>query len=150
MNCGIHVVFLTMKTDQPTPHSPKTIAETYARLLWDSKETSVIDEFIDEDVIIHSLLGDFHGKNAMKQVVEAWLKAFPDLKVENFQVIAENDLVTIQWNAKGTHLGEFKDRKPTGKKVSYSGATVYRINNGKISEYWAYIDMQNLLAQIEG
>jgi len=34
-------------------------------------------------------------------------------------------------------------------KVSYSGVTVYRIKNGQIIEYWAYLDMQYMLSQIE-
>lgn len=85
----------------------------------------------------------------MKEVVQAWLKGFPDLSVKNELIIAENDLVSIQWSAKGTHKGEFKGKKPTGKPVSYSGVIVYRIKNSQIVEYWAYLDMQHLLSQIE-
>lgn len=112
--------------------------------------TRALDELLDPSVIIHSLLGDFKGPKAMKEVVQAWLKGFPDLQVQNEIAISENDLVSIQWKAKGTHRGEFKGRKPTGKPVSYNGVTVYRIKKGKIVEYWAYIDMQHLLNQIEG
>lgn len=36
----------------------------------------------------------------------------------------------------------------SGKLVSYSGVTVYRIKNSQIVEYWAYLDMQHLLSQI--
>ena len=85
----------------------------------------------------------------MQEVVQAWLKGFPDLSVKNELVISENDLVSIQWRAKGTHRGEFKGKSPTGKPVSYSGVTVYRIKNGQIIEYWAYLDMQHLFSQIE-
>lgn len=133
----------------PSNYSAKKIAEEYANTVWNAKDISVIDRLIHQNVIIHSLLGDFKGAQAMKEVVQAWLKAFPDLSVINELVISENDLVSIQWSAKGTHQGEFKGRKPTGKKVSYSGVTVYRINDGQIVEYWAYLDMQTLLRQIE-
>lgn len=51
----------------------------------------------------------------MKEVVQAWLKGFPDLSVKNELIISENDLVSIQWSAKGTHKGEFKGKKPTGR-----------------------------------
>jgi predicted ester cyclase len=84
----------------------------------------------------------------MKDVVQTWLKGFPDLHVDNELVICENDVVSIQWRAKGTHQGEFKERPPTAKTVSYSGVTIYRIKNNKIIEYWAYLDMMNLLSQI--
>lgn len=129
--------------------SAKKIAEEYANTVWNAKEIGIIDQLIDQDVLIHSLLGDFHGIKSMKEVVQAWLKGFPDLHVNNDLIISEDDLVSIQWKAMGTHKGEFKGRKPTGKAVFYSGVTVYRIKNGKIIEYWAYLDMQHLLSQIE-
>jgi steroid delta-isomerase-like uncharacterized protein len=137
---------MTSKTAQ----SPvKEIAEEYANKIWNQKEISTIDQLVHKDVLIHSLLGDFRGTQAMKEVVRAWLKGFPDLSVKNELIIAENDLVSVQWGAKGTHKGEFKGKKPTGKPVVYSGVTVYRIKNGQIVEYWAYLDMQHLLSQIE-
>lgn len=127
----------------------KEIAEAYANQVWNDKEISAIDRFVHHDAVIHSLLGDYQGTKAMKEVVQAWLKGFPDLRVNNENIISENDLVSIQWQARGTHKGEFKGKKPTGKPVAYSGVTVYRIKNGQIMEYWAYLDMQHLLSQIE-
>lgn len=137
---------MDFKTTLP---SCKEIAEKYANKVWNDKEVSAIDRFVHKDILIHSLLGDFRGTQAMKEVVKAWLKGFPDLSVKNELIISENDLVSIQWSAKGIHKGEFKGKKPTEKPVSYSGVTVYRIKNGKIIEYWAYLDMQHLLSQIE-
>lgn len=129
--------------------SIKEIAKKYSNRVWNAKDIAIIDELVDQEILIHSLFGDFHGKEAMKEVVRNWLRGFPNLRVDPDFVIVENDLVSIQWHAQGTHQGEFKGRKPTGKSVSYSGMTIYRIKNGKITEYWAYLDMQFLLNQIE-
>lgn len=126
----------------------KSVAEEDARRVCNDKDLKAIDDLVDTDAVIHSLLGDFHGPDSMKTVVQAWLKGFPDLNVSNDHVICENDLVSIQWRANGTHLGEFKGKKSTKKTVSYRGSTVYRIKNGKIVEYWAYLDMQDLLCQL--
>lgn len=128
--------------------SIKKIAEMYANKVWNEKNIETIDQFIHPDAVIHSLFGDVHGTQAMKDVVQAWLKGFPDLHVDNEIILAENDLVTLQWRATGSHQGEFKGKQPTGKKVSYSGMTLYRIQNNQIIEYWAYLDMQHLLNQI--
>ncbi|MBA2368009.1 MAG: ester cyclase [Candidatus Protochlamydia sp.] len=126
----------------------KEIALEYANSVWNKKNINIIDRLVDSDAVIHSMLGNFYGPQAMKEVVQAWLKGFPDLEVNNERVISEEDFVSIQWQAKGTHQGEFKGRSPTGKTVSYSGVTVYRIKGGKIIEYWVYLDMQHLLGQI--
>jgi steroid delta-isomerase-like uncharacterized protein len=128
--------------------SIKEIAEEYANKIWNIKEIDAIDTLVHNDVIIHSAIGDFHGRNHMQQVVRTWLNAFPDLHVSNDIVISENDLVSIQWRAKGTHTGEFKGLAPKGNQISYNGVTVYRIQNNQIVEYWAYINMQHLLEQL--
>lgn len=126
----------------------KKIVEDYANGIWNEKDISTADRLMHPDVLIHSLLGDFRGLRALKEIVHTWLTAFPDLRVHNDIVISENDIVSTQWHVKATHKGEFKGKKPTGKPVSYSGATIYRVKDGKIVEYWAYIDMQHLLEQL--
>jgi len=126
----------------------KAIAEVYAHRIWDDKDLSAINELLDQKCIIHSSLGDFHGPESMEKVVQAWLIGFPNLAVKNTAVICDKDLVVLQWQAQGTHQGEFKGIKPTGKLVSYAGVTIYRISQSKISEYWSYLDMQYLLKQI--
>ncbi len=128
----------------------RDIALDYAERVWNKKDLNAINAYVHPDVIIHSLLGDFYGINAMQGIVHAWLTGFADMKVENEDVITENDLVVTRWKSKGTHQGDFKGVQPTNRPVIYSGVTIYRVQNGKITEYWAYIDMQHLINQIKG
>ena len=65
------------------PVSSKEIAEEYAHQVWNEKQISAIDRFVHQDAVIHSLLGNYHGTKAMKEVVQAWLKGFSDLRVDN-------------------------------------------------------------------
>lgn len=125
----------------------KIVAEEYANRIWNKKDLKAIDELLDVKIVIHSLLGDFKGTNAMQKIVQSWLTGFPDLHVDNMAVVCENDRVFIQWKAHGTHTGAFKGIAPTGRKVNYEGVTIYRINMGKIVEYWAYTDMLHLIEQ---
>lgn len=128
--------------------SAKAIAEEYTNTVWNEKDMSVINRLMHEDLLIHSSLGDFRGPAAMKEIVAAWLHGFPNLSVQLNQTIAEKDLVVIQWSAQGIHQGNFKHHSPTGKSVSYSGVTIYNIQEGKIIEYWAYLDLHSLLSQL--
>lgn len=126
----------------------REIAEKYARRIWDKKDLSAIEDLLDPKIVIHSLLGDFHGQESMRKVVQAWFIGFPDLIVKNTSTVCEKDLAIIQWQAQGTHQGEFKGIKPTGRSISYTGVTIYRIHGAKITEYWSYLDMNHLLQQI--
>jgi len=124
------------------------VALNYSRRIWEKQDLSAIDERVDPQCIIHSLMGKFYGPKAMRNVVEAWLQGFPDLHVTVIATDLEDNCVTLHWNAAGTHLGAFKGVAATGKPISYSGASTYRIENGKIVEYWGSIDMSKLMAQI--
>lgn len=126
----------------------RNVAEEYACRIWNKKDLIAIQELIHPKIIIHSLLGDFVGQEAMKNIVTAWLEGFPDLSIKNIATICEQDLVVIQWQASGIHQGKFMNIKPTGKSVSYQGVSIYRVKDNKITEYWAYLDMQHLLNQM--
>lgn len=127
----------------------QSIAEEYAHRIWELKDLSAIDSLLDSGIVIHSSLGTFHGREEMRRVVHAWMSAFPDLKVVNISALIQGDRTAIQWKAQGTHQGTFKGIPPTGKKVAYEGLTLYRIQEGKIVEYWAYLDMQHLIQQLQ-
>lgn len=134
-------------TDDAVKQENKKLAASYAHRIWNEKDTDAFN-LLHQNCVIHSSLGEFHGEESMKKVVQAWLTGFPDLTVKNFSVIGEHDLVVIHWQAHGTHQGEFKGCPPTGRPISYAGVTIYRVTQSKISEYWAYLDMQFLLQQI--
>ncbi len=126
----------------------QNIAEIYASKIWDEKDLTAIDQFIHTQCIIHSLLGNYQGRSAMKNVVQSWLSAFPDLKVDPVSVLRDQDKTVIQWTAKGTHQGDFKGIEPTQKRISYAGVTIYRIQAHQIIEYWAYLDLNHILNQL--
>lgn len=127
---------------------PRLTAEIYHDTVWNKKDLSPIDELVHPNAILHAAIGDFHGPEAMKNIVRTWLTAFPDLQVTNTAVYCDDDAVIIQWKAKGTHTGKFKSYKPTNNKVSYAGVSIYIIHEKKLVEFWSYIDMQHLIDQI--
>ena len=88
-------------------NSSKDLVETYTHRVWNEKDLSAIDDLLDEEIVIHSLLGDFHGPASMKKVVTAWLQGFPNLNVKNTLIVGEKDYVTVHWDANGSHQGEF-------------------------------------------
>lgn len=124
------------------------IVQTYADAVWNTKDLNAIDRYLHEDVVIHSLLGDYKGPQAMRGVVQTWIQGFPDLAVHTIGTFSQKDRVVLQWEANGTHRGEFEGVKPTGRHVAYRGVSIYRVQDGKISEYWGYLDMRHLLSQL--
>lgn len=126
----------------------KEIIEAYTVELWAEKDLSAINRYFDKDAVIHSPLNRTKGRVTMKDMVEKWLVAFPDLQIQVIDFISEGPMVVCRWRALGTHLGSFFDTRPTHKEVAFSGVTTYRLDAGKVVEYWALVDMHTILSQL--
>ena len=129
--------------------SNKEIIVNYSKALWGDRNLSVIDQIFAIDAKIHSPLNTVQGSETMHDIIEKWLTAFPDLSITWEEFIAEGNRVVSRWSAIGTHLGGFFDTKPTYKEVRYSGVTIYHLENGKIVDYRALVDMHAILSQLE-
>jgi len=88
------------------------------------------------------------GIEANKQAVIAYLTAFPDMLNINEDVFAEGDKVVVRWKTIATNDGELMGIPPTGKKVTFTGVTIYRIADGMQVENWWAWDALGLMKQL--
>lgn len=87
--------------------------------------------------------------NGHKQLIVAFISAFPDLHHDIVDMVAEGeDKVAVRLNVTGTHKGEFQGVPQSGKKVSFGGMFFFTIIDGKITEIWVSLDMMGLMQQI--
>lgn len=93
-------------------------------------------------------LGGGGGPEAVRQDVEGFLGAFPDMHYQVEQAIAEDDLVSVQTTFTGTHEGKFAGTPASGRSVKVAAADVFRIIDGKIQEGWSLCDSGTLFMQI--
>jgi steroid delta-isomerase-like uncharacterized protein len=108
-----------------------------------------IDEVVAPDVAFHTPLPiDATGAEAFKHVWRVLLRAFPDLRVEVEDLIAEGDKVVCRNTVTGTHLGEYLGRPATGKSVTYHEIFVFRVDGGRIVESWGVVDVLSQLRQL--
>ena len=74
--------------------------------------------------------------------------AFPDLKVEIHDMLAEGNKVTTRKSFHATHKGEFLGVPPTGKTVVMEVIDIIELRDGKFVGHWGILDMQSLMAQL--
>jgi predicted ester cyclase len=89
-----------------------------------------------------------HGLAAFKHTLQSFFDAFPDFEDKIEDLIAEGDLVTGRFTARGTHQGHFADVSPTGRRVELQGINMYRIRDGKIVEEWFQEDLLGLMQKL--
>jgi len=88
------------------------------------------------------------GSQAIKDEVNAFRGAFPDLVYDLQETITDGDLILGRWVATGTNTGEFMGMPPTGNTVEFAGMTTFRIADGKLAEGWVNRDDLGLLQQL--
>jgi predicted ester cyclase len=114
------------------------------------RNLGVGDEIFAADLIDHNPAPDqAQGPEGQKQVLRELWEAFPDFHTQADDVIAQGDRVVVRWSASGTHEGSYYGIAPTGKKITYSGIDIVRIERGKIVERWGFSDDLGLLQQLE-
>jgi predicted ester cyclase len=118
----------------------------------------IVDELAAPDMLLqYSLHAPRRGREDIKAFMTGFRDAFPDL---NFwgaaDLIAEGDYVVGRWEGGGTHTGPaFNDfiigalPPATGRKMRFTGTTVLRVQDGKITEEVGLDDGVTALKQLE-
>jgi steroid delta-isomerase-like uncharacterized protein len=132
--------------------SPETNIATVRRMieqLYNKGQLDLIEEFFVEDVILHVVgYPSSSGLGALKETIAKSLNAFPDFRLTFEDEIAAGDKVAARWTMTGTQKGELFGIPATGKLVTHSGVTFYRLSNAKIAEIWFLADNLGLMQQL--
>src|SRR4030095_793005 len=106
------------------------------------------EQLYAKDFVNHGL----HSNASLEEdqtALKGWHAAFPDVVIVPEKLIAEDDLVTIYWIARGTNTGTGNGLPATGKKAELAGITIWRIVDGKIKEEWSAFDQLSMMRQLE-
>ena len=105
------------------------------------------EQLYARDFVNHGL----HSNASLEEdqtALKGWHAAFPDVVIVPEKLIAEDDLVTIYWIARGTNTGTGNGLPATGKKAELAGITIWRIVDGKIKEEWSAFDQLSMMQQL--
>ena len=74
--------------------------------------------------------------------------AFPDWHWEMRNLVADRDYLALHFAVTGTHRGTFQGIEATGRRVTASEFTLYRVEDGKFAEVWDLVDLDTVMKQI--
>lgn len=118
--------------------------------VWYQHDLDSVDDFVTKDTIVESSYGNATGKNNIKSIVLDWWLGFP--KTEQYiHEMHENDTTFVRkWQAECYHDGVFLGYEPTHKKIHYSGTSMYKVEDDRISYYNVTVDLYTIIQQICG
>ena len=109
----------------------------------------VVDELVADDFVEHE---EFPGleptKEGVKQFFAMFRSAFPDLRMEAHEIVAESDLLCTRGTMSGTHKGEFMGMPPSGKHIEIEGFDMVRIRDDQVTEHWGLMDAMTMMQQL--
>jgi len=94
------------------------------------------------------LANQVRGPEAVRQMLEGYFKAFPDLHFETEQVLTSGDYIVARVRLSGTHQGNFMGIAPTRKTINIQSCNVVQVRNGKVIRSRVYSDNARLFEQL--
>jgi steroid delta-isomerase-like uncharacterized protein len=129
------------------PEQNKAIARRAFEKILSQGRFELASELYAKDFVNHGI----HRNASLEEdqaALKGWHQAFPDVSIVPEKLIAEADLVTIFWIARGTNTGTGNGLPATGKKAELAGITIWRIVDGKIKEEWSAFDQLSMMQQL--
>lgn len=119
--------------------------------VFNAREYDALPEIQSSDYVQHGPLPgvDLHGTDQSLETLQLFHSAFSDLASEEELTFCDGDLVCTRYTYTGTHDGDFMGVPATNIEVTVPGTMVNRIENGKIAETWASVDLLGLMQQLE-
>jgi len=107
-----------------------------------------IMECFHPDVVHYSRLSQY-PKDGIAFAFDATFQAFPDLRWDIVEIIAEDDRVASLTLIEGTHEGDYLGKAGTGRRVRIHSADIARVRDDQFIAHRGIIDELHLLAQID-
>jgi len=125
----------------------KAIVRRYIDQVLNEQRHDLAEEFLADNIELHGS-GLAPGLDVVKQWLTMFAAAFPDGHQVIEDMVAEEDRVVARTTLNGTQQGEMQGIPATGKSVSISSITIFRMDNGKITEGWLVSDNLGMMQQL--
>jgi len=132
--------------------SPANV-ETYYRISEEvfSGELHAIEDLLAENVVMHTPLGTFEGRDAVREYIENSMEAIPDMVTSIEEAFGSGNMVAGRFVMTGTQTGEAHEMNlpATGQRVDIPGALFARFEDGRCVEMWSIWDKMEFLQQLD-
>jgi steroid delta-isomerase-like uncharacterized protein len=126
----------------------RQLVDRFWEEIWNQGKLDVANQLASADLLLSLPGRELRGPAGLKEWVATIRGGFPDIHFTIAQTVVDSDEVAARWTAAGTHTGPVLGIVPTGKQITMTGISTFRIVGGKIAEVYASEDMLGLLQQL--
>ena len=116
---------------------------------WRSHDVDLLMRAHAEDCVLESpLAGKVTGRTAIENFYRKFVTSFPDLTIDNPELIVDGDRVVQTVTFSGTNTGGFMGMAPTGKHFSFAAVLICTMRDGQIAHEKRIYDFTGFLLEI--
>lgn len=131
---------------------PREIGQRFVDA-FNAHDEAAIRELNGENAVFEAP-GDVHieGRDAATEYALAWLRAFPDARLNVNNEIVGGDWVVQEFTFEGTHEGTLSspngDIEATHKRLNGRGAQVFKVDGDVVTDTRLYFDQVQVMTQL--
>ncbi|MBZ0296641.1 MAG: ester cyclase [Anaerolineae bacterium] len=132
----------------------KSTLRDFMTTIWNAGDFSNLSDYVSEQYTVKHDPGDAWDGQTIdrKTFIERVMysrNAFPDLRFDIQEMVAEGQRVAAFWMMSGTHMGDLNNLPATGKPFKISGITIYDFDeDGKVCGHTQAYDRLGFIAQM--
>jgi steroid delta-isomerase-like uncharacterized protein len=118
---------------------------------WNANQLDMLDQYFAPNFVQHSAMpGSTPSLATAKQAHQAGMQGFPDRKTSIEDIVADGDKVAVRIRLTGTNTGglPFIGVPANGKPVDVQYISIYTLQDGKVTEHRAVMDIMGLMQQL--
>jgi steroid delta-isomerase-like uncharacterized protein len=118
---------------------------------WNDREYQRLGDLVAESYVLADPAapgGAVHGPAETEQYLRELVAAFPDLRIEIRDSLADDDVVMVELRWTGTHEGSFRGLPPTGRAVDLTGMEKHRVADGHLQRTDVHLDGEAFKQQL--
>ncbi len=134
------------------PHQDETLVKRWHEEGINQQNANIALELCTEDFQFHFALitPDYPtGAAALRHWALATFEFFPDFRITTEDMVGQQNKVAFRATITATHGGKIFGVAPTGKKLSWGAMGIFRIENGRLAEFWWMPDLFTLMQQLD-
>jgi steroid delta-isomerase-like uncharacterized protein len=111
-------------------------------------DAAVADALIATNLVLRNPPAVIEGLETYKKGMAGFHASFPDARFTVEELICQGAKVAARWTLRGTQLGEYQGRPPSGRTMTVTGVSIFRIADGKIQENAVSMDRLGMQQQL--
>ncbi len=132
----------------PVESNIKMYSHIWDEVINNGKMELINDSNFVKDVRFKMKPADVVGIDSAKAYYNNFIVGFSERKFTIVDIFGQGDKLVKYWNFKGKHTGDFFGIPATGKMVDIDGATIVKMNNGKIEQEQDFVDNMDMMTQL--